>query len=107
MREDKFSVKDKRDLCRYHKASQFCEVADIAYFTIYLYRNYKLKKYIVLKKDRYTLFSLLVLGIVIGLYYTKNIYLCLLGLVIAIFYSYYLNKSFIKLLIKKLKRKKE
>ena len=79
----------------------------IAYFTIYLYRNYKLKKYIVLKKDRYTLFSLLVLGIVIGLYYTKNIYLCLLGLVIAIFYSYYLNKSFIKLPIKKLKRKKE
>ena len=29
--KDKFNVMDKRDLCNYHKASQFREVADIAY----------------------------------------------------------------------------
>lgn len=33
--KDKLSVMDKRDLCNYRKASQFREVADIAYFTIY------------------------------------------------------------------------
>lgn len=79
----------------------------LAYFTIYIYRNYKLRKYIVLEKDKYIVLNILILGIVTSLYYTKNYLLCFLGLVIAIFYSYYLNKDFVKIIINKFKRKKE
>ena len=73
----------------------------ISYFIIYIYRNFKLKKYLILKKDKYQLLNILVLGVVTILYYTKNYLFALLALLIAIFYSYYLNKSLIKILIKK------
>lgn len=77
----------------------------ISYFIIYMYRNYKLKKYIVLDKDKYTILSTFVLIVVTALYYTKNYILCGIGLLIALGYSYHLNKSFINVILKKIKKR--
>ena len=78
----------------------------IAYYVIYLYRNYKLRKYLILDKDKYNLLSILVLLIVTVIYYTKNYLLCALGLLISLYYTYYLNKTFVNIILKKLKIKK-
>lgn len=78
----------------------------ISYFIIYIYRNYKLKKYIVLDKDKHAFLSILVLIIVSALYYTKSYILTGIGLLIALIYSYYLNKPFVNIIINKIKRKK-
>ena len=76
-----------------------------SYFIIFLYRNYKLRKYIILKKDKYLFLNMFVLLLVTLLYYTKNYLLCLVGLLVALFYTYYLNKPFINSIIKKIRRK--
>lgn len=76
-----------------------------AYIVIYLYRNYKLKKYIVLEKDKYVISHILILTIVTFTYYYKNIYLSILSLLIALTYSYIINQSLINQFIKKFKRK--
>ncbi len=76
-----------------------------AYIVIYFYRNYKLRKYIVLKKDNYLFLSMLVLVSVTACYYSKNIFLIIMSSLIALIYSCYLNKSFIKLIFKKIWRK--
>lgn len=68
----------------------------VAYFIINLYRNFKLKKYINLAHDKYTLTSILILLIVTLLYYSKNYLLYFLGLCLSIWYFYYLNKGLIK-----------
>jgi len=73
----------------------------VSYFIIYIYRNYRLKKYIILTKDNYSILSFIVLIIVSLFYYTKNYILISLGLLIAIFYFIYLNNSFIKIILKK------
>ena len=76
-----------------------------AYIVIYYYRNYKLKKYIVLKHDNYVLYHTIVLAIVTLCYYLKNWLLCVIGLIIALIYSYFVNQELIKPIIHKLKRK--
>lgn len=76
-----------------------------AYIVIYLYRNYKLKKYIVLEKDKYIISHILILIIVTFSYYYRNIYISILSLLIALTYSYIINKSLINQFIKKFKRK--
>ena len=78
----------------------------ISYFVIYIYRNYKLKKYIIFDKDKYSILSIVVLLIVSFLYYTKNYILAGIGLLIALIYSYYLNKSFVNIILDKLRKKK-
>lgn len=77
----------------------------ISYITIYFYRNKKLKKYLTLQKDKYVYLSMFILLIISLLYYTKNILLCSLGLIIACLYTYYLNKSLIKVMLKKIFKK--
>ena len=77
----------------------------VSYFVIYIYRNYRLRKYLILRKDKYVPLSMLVLLIVTALYYTNNYLLYTLGLVIGLCYSYYLNKSFVKIILNKLKRR--
>jgi len=79
----------------------------IAYFVIYIYRNYKLKKYIILNKDKYGLYHCLVLLLIVGIYYFKNIWVSIIGLIIALVYSYFMNKSLIKPIINRLKRIKK
>jgi len=76
-----------------------------AYIVIFFYRNYKLKKYIVLKHDNYIFYHIIVLLIVSLCYYLKNKILYVLGLIIAIIYSYYVNQELIKPIITKIKRK--
>ena len=79
-----------------------------SYIVINLYRNYRLRKYIILPKDVYFLPSMIILAILIGLYYSNNTYLYILGLVISIVYSYYINKNLfnrvIKAILKKIRR---
>lgn len=67
-----------------------------SYIVINLYRNYKLRKYIVLPYDQYFIPNIIILGIVCYLYYTKGVVLHLLGLVVAVVYSYYINKALCK-----------
>ena len=74
----------------------------ISYIVIFFYRNYKLKKYIILDQDKYLPLSLLILFLVTGIYYTKNIFLFIISLLIAFIYTYYLNKSLINTLLKKI-----
>lgn len=76
-----------------------------SYIVVNLYRNYKLRKYIILPKDIYFIPSLIVLFIVAGLYYSNNTILYLLGLIISISYSYYINKSLVNRVIKRILRK--
>ena len=78
----------------------------ISYIIVYLYRGHKLKKYIILQKDKYFLLSFLILSIVISVYYIKNYYLNILSIIIALFYTYYLNKNLINIILKKIKLKK-
>ena len=77
----------------------------ISYIVIYFYRNYKLRKYIVLKHDNYLFLSMLVLLLVGLFYYSKNLYLICLGLLLAVSYTMYLNRTFIKAIFKKIWRK--
>ena len=77
----------------------------ISYSLINIYRNYKLKKYVILPKDKLMLPSFLVLGIVSYLYYSKNIYLYVVGLLLAVIYSYYINKGLVDKVIKKITKK--
>lgn len=72
-----------------------------AYFVLYIYRNYKLRKYIVLPRDKYLPFNIFVVGILFFLYYSNNVYLHLLGLVIGMSYAYYLNRDFVKKILDK------
>ncbi len=76
-----------------------------AYIAINLYRNYKLRKYIVLPFDKMMIPSLAALGIVSALYYSNNYLLYALGLLIALIYSYYLNKDLVKKVILGIKKK--
>lgn len=78
-----------------------------SYFVIYLYRNNKLKKYIILPKDKYLIYNIIMFIIITAIYYTKNYFLSLLSIILVIWYSYYLNKGFIKIIFTKLKRKKK
>lgn len=68
----------------------------IAYFIINIYRNYKLKKYLVLAKDEYKLLNIIMFLIITLLYYSNNYLLYTLGLCISLWYFYYLNKSLIR-----------
>lgn len=78
----------------------------ISYIVIFIYRNYKLRKYIKLDKDKYLIPSFIILIIVSISYYVRNYLICFLTLIIAFIYSYYLNKSLINSIILKFKRKR-
>ena len=76
-----------------------------AYIVIYFYRNQKLKKYIVLKRDNYVLFHIIVLFFVTLCYYLKNIWIIGIGALISLVYSYYVNKPLLEPIIHKFRRK--
>ena len=76
-----------------------------SYIGITLYRNYKLRKYLILPKDQYMFLNVLVLFIVIMLYYSEGIVFHILGLLISVGYSYYLNRVFVKKILHSLKEK--
>ena len=76
-----------------------------AYIVIYFYRNYKLKKYIVLERDKYVISHTIMLILITTCYYLKNTWICVLGLLLSILYSYYVNKPIVDSIINKIKRK--
>ncbi|MBQ8891687.1 MAG: oligosaccharide flippase family protein [Bacilli bacterium] len=78
----------------------------IAYIVIYFYRNYKLKKYIVLQHDKYVFSHIIILLLVTFSYYLKNTWILLFSLIVAIIYSYYVNSELIKPILNKLKKRK-
>ena len=78
----------------------------ISYIVIFVYRNYKLKKYITLKKDNYSQYHVIILLIISLCYYLNNIWLCLAALIIGLIYSYYVNSDLLKPIILKLKKKR-
>ena len=67
----------------------------ISYIVINLYRNYRLRKYIVLPFDDMMIPSYIILIIVSFTYYSNNYWLHALGAILGICYSYYLNKNFV------------
>ena len=68
----------------------------LAYFILYIDRNYKLRKYIVLPKDEYLVSHILTVAMLMWLYFQKSVWWHLLGLVIGTGYTFYINKGFIK-----------
>ena len=68
----------------------------LSYFVLCLYRNYKLRKYIVLPRDKYLPLNILVIVILIILYYQTTILWHLLGIIIGTSYTIYINKSFLR-----------
>lgn len=77
----------------------------VAYFIINKYRDYKLRKYFKILKDKYYLISLFIFGLITLLYYSKNYLLYFFGLVIGLCYFCYLNKSLIREFLKRFKKR--
>ena len=77
----------------------------ISYIVIIFYRNYRLRKYIILPYDKMMIPSYLVLIFVSMIYYSNNIYLYILGGIVGFSYSYYLNRDFVLKIIKGIKSK--
>ncbi len=67
----------------------------IAYFLINEYRNYKLRKYLVLPKDKERYRVILMFILLISIYYSKILILQVIGGVVGVYYAYYLNKDFL------------
>ena len=90
-----------------HKLGLFAPILGtlVSYIVINLYRNYKLRKYIILPTDKFMPTNLIVLAIVSYTYYSSNIYLQIIGLLIGIGYSYYINKPLVKKTYLSLKKK--
>ena len=77
-----------------------------SYIVINIYRNYKLRKYIVLPHDKFFITNLIVLAFVSMTYYSNSIWFFLLGLVVALSYSYYINRPLVKKLVNRLLRRR-
>ena len=73
----------------------------LAYFIINIYRNYKLKKYVILPKDKYGFLSILIFILITLLYFSESIILYIVGIIIAAWYFYILNRGLIKEVLNK------
>ena len=78
----------------------------ISYFAMMVYRHIDLKKYIKLKFEKNLLIkTILIYTLAIICYYQRNIYLDIICLIIVVVYCFLLNKDFIFVTIKDLKKK--
>lgn len=73
----------------------------LAYFVLYLYRNYKLRKYITLPYDKYIPYNIFIIGVLFVLYYSNNIFLYILGVLIGLGYTCYINNELISKVFQK------
>ena len=78
----------------------------VSYMIVWIYRNYKLRKYLTLPLDDYFIWNIIMVSIVMATYYSRNMILYFVGLFVAVFYSYMINQHLIKKVIKKIFRKK-
>ena len=76
-----------------------------AYFLIYIYRNYKLRRYVTLSHDKYLITNCLVMGLMLFTYYNNSRLINFLGLVVSLIYASYINRSLIKKLYKTITNK--
>ena len=76
-----------------------------SYIVINIYRNYKLRKYIVLPYDKYLPINIILLLFTSMIYYSDSIYLYILGFLVSISYAYYINKPLVKSFLNTIKKK--
>lgn len=95
------------DLLLINKIGLFAPILGtlLSYLIVFIYRNYKLRKYIALPLDKYLITNIIVISIVIAIYYSYSIILYIIGFIIAIVYSYYINRDLVRKIIMKIKKK--
>lgn len=72
-----------------------CIGSTIAYLIIYLYRDYRLKKYVTLKSDKMLIYHIIVMILLGFMYYSNSLLVHILGLLLGFGYTIFINKSFI------------
>lgn len=78
----------------------------VSYMIVWIYRNYKLRKYLTLPLDNYFIWNIIMVAVVMAIYYSENIILYIVGLLLAITYSYIINKELVRKVIRKVFKKK-
>lgn len=78
----------------------------VAYAAMAIYRYFDVKKYVsVCLKKRYVFLTVIVAGISLLAYYSKNKYYCLISLCIVVIYAFFVNKQFLYSIYQELKGK--
>ena len=95
------------DLLLINKIGLFAPIIGtlVSYLIVWIYRNYKLRKYLTLPLDNYFIWNIIMVAIVMAIYYSNNKILYLIGLLTSIGYSYLINQSIVKKVIKKIIKK--
>lgn len=75
----------------------------IANMFLCLYRKYKVRKYIKLKKE-FDISQIIMLAIVVSAYILNNILISIITILITIIYSYFSNKEIVSKVMRKIKR---
>ncbi len=79
----------------------------ISTFAVYIYRVVKMKKFLILEKDKYSIVSALVFGLLLVTYYSDNLIMYLIGILLGTIYPIYLNKNIVSTILKKILRTKK
>ena len=78
----------------------------VANFIVYVYRKVKVKKYIILQENIFeTIFSIVVIILVWGLFYSENIIFQGIGCIISMLYAVIANRKIITMIGRKLLKK--
>lgn len=78
----------------------------VSYFAMAIYRMVDVQKYVRIKIDRKNVaVSVIVGAIIVGIYYTRNIPLCILGALLSVAYALYYNMGMLKALIAAVQKK--
>ena len=78
----------------------------VANFVVYVYRKIKVRKYIRLKENwKKSTFAVLFTVVEFVFFYTMNKMLWMAGCVLAVFYAFFLNRSMMFFVVKKMKTK--
>ena len=78
----------------------------VANFVVYVYRKIKVRKYIKLKENwKKSIFAVIFTVVEFAFFYTMNKMLWMAGCAMAVFYAFFLNRSMMLFVIKKMKTK--
>ena len=78
----------------------------VANFVVYVYRKIKVRKYIKLKENwKKSTFAVIFTVVEFAFFYTMNKMLWMAGCALAVFYAFFLNRSMMLFVIKKMKTK--
>lgn len=77
----------------------------IANFVVYQYRKVKVRKYVILKENKYGILSdWLITSVILVLFYSMNFKLQILGMVISFIYAFVTNYAIFKIILNKIKK---